>query len=138
MADYRTTIKQWLKTSFKPTQTQFYNWLDMSWLKDEKIPVANIEGIDTLLTAKVDKEYVDNLFAALAPKITINGFEFEFKSISGNSSPVKPAIGDLALNGLLSDSLLATALRYLGGDISNIDNWELVGVEINIGEEEID
>lgn len=134
MADYRTAVKAWFKTLLKPTQTQFYNWLDNTWFKDEKIPVTQIEGVDSLLELKADKEYVD----ALLPKIIIiGGFAFDFKSIKGTSLPTEPIIGDLALNGLLSENELATVLRFLGGDFSKIEAWEVVGTIVNILNEEI-
>lgn len=54
------TIKNWFKTGLKPTQQQFWDTWDSFWHKDDNIPVANIEGIDTLLNQKANKSVVDN------------------------------------------------------------------------------
>lgn len=56
----RTQIKQWFKTNLKPTQTQFWTLLDNLRFKDEKVPVADVDGIDNLLLKKADKAVVDN------------------------------------------------------------------------------
>ncbi len=44
----------------KPTQQQFWDWLDSFRHKDDKIPVVDIEGIDELLQSKADKAVLDN------------------------------------------------------------------------------
>ena len=54
------TIKQWFRTGLKPTQQQFWDWLDSFRHKDDKIPAADVEGIDELLLAKADKSVLDN------------------------------------------------------------------------------
>lgn len=50
------TLKNWFKTSLKPTQSQFWAWLDSFWHKDEDIPAAKIDGLQELLDSKVDKK----------------------------------------------------------------------------------
>lgn len=54
------TIKNWFKTGLKPTQQQFWDTWDSFWHKEDNIPVANIEGIDSLLNQKSNKSVVDN------------------------------------------------------------------------------
>lgn len=51
---HQDTVKNWFKTGLKPTQAQF--WAKFSFLrwKDEKIPVADIEGIEDILNAKAE------------------------------------------------------------------------------------
>ena len=39
------TLKNWFKTALKPTQSQFWDWLDSFWHKDDKIPMSSIDGI---------------------------------------------------------------------------------------------
>lgn len=46
------TLKNWFKTALKPTQSQFWDWLDSFWHKDEKIPLSSIDGIQ----AEFDKK----------------------------------------------------------------------------------
>ena len=50
------TIKNWFRTGSKPTQAQFWDWLDSFFHKDDNIPSAQVEGLQTLLDAKVDKK----------------------------------------------------------------------------------
>lgn len=55
MATNINTLKNWFLTGLKPTQDQFWSWLDSYWHKDEKIPTSAIENIDTILNGKADK-----------------------------------------------------------------------------------
>ncbi|MBI9064884.1 MAG: hypothetical protein JEZ14_23055 [Marinilabiliaceae bacterium] len=50
------TLKEWFRRGLKPTQQQFWDWLDSFWHKDEPIPSASIDGLQGLLDAKVDKK----------------------------------------------------------------------------------
>jgi hypothetical protein len=52
------TIKQWFKTSLKPTQQQFWDWLDSFRHKDDKVQPDEVDGLQNLLDAKVDKKDV--------------------------------------------------------------------------------
>lgn len=52
------TIKNWFRTGSKPTQAQFWDWLDSFFHKDDNIPSAQVEGLQTLLDAKMDKKDV--------------------------------------------------------------------------------
>ncbi|MBF2708792.1 hypothetical protein [Flavobacterium soyangense] len=48
MAD-KNTLKNWFKTGLKPTQEQFWAWIDSFYHKDEKIPITAIDGIENIL-----------------------------------------------------------------------------------------
>jgi hypothetical protein len=50
----KTTLKNWFKTGLKPTQAQFWAWLDAFWHKDEVIPQSSINGLETTLNAKAE------------------------------------------------------------------------------------
>lgn len=45
----KNTIKSWFRNFLKPTQEQFWNWMDSYWHKDEKIPQNAIENWDEFL-----------------------------------------------------------------------------------------
>ncbi|MCK0206229.1 hypothetical protein [Ornithobacterium rhinotracheale] len=45
------TIKNWFKNGLKPTQEQFWAWLDSFWHKDDKIPAENIQGLNEMLSS---------------------------------------------------------------------------------------
>lgn len=43
MSAFANAVKQWFQTNDKPNQEQFYNWLDNSRWKDEKIAFIDME-----------------------------------------------------------------------------------------------
>lgn len=53
-------IKNWFKTGLKPNQEQFWDMLDSLRHKNEKVPAADVEGIDDLLFSKADKVVLDD------------------------------------------------------------------------------
>lgn len=71
----KTTLKQWFVRKAKPLASQFADWMDSYWHKDENIPIAKVEGlVDTLnelgsfdLSGKADVTYVD---AEIATNLT--------------------------------------------------------------------
>jgi|GEM_PF-1981737 len=92
------TIKNWFKTSLKPSQQQFWDTWDSFRHKYEKVPVNDVEGIDELLNTKADKTSLNehlNDKNAHAPQINTDwnsesGFSQllnkpEFKTINGKS-----------------------------------------------------
>jgi hypothetical protein len=54
------TIKNWFKTSLKPSQQQFWDTWDSFRHKLDKVPVKDVEGIDELLNAKADKNVLND------------------------------------------------------------------------------
>ena len=54
------TLKQWFSNLKKPTQEQFWEWLDSFWHKSEKIPMANVEGLDKLVEGTASAEQLSN------------------------------------------------------------------------------
>lgn len=56
----KVTIKSWFETGDMPTQAQFWATWDSFFHKDDNIPIGSIPGLDSLLTLKADKQYVDN------------------------------------------------------------------------------
>lgn len=92
------TIKNWFKTSLKPSQQQFWDTWDSFRHKLEKVPVKDIEGIDELLNVKADKTVLNDHLSdinAHAPQVNTDwnsqsGFSQllnkpEFKTINGES-----------------------------------------------------
>ncbi|NJB83606.1 hypothetical protein [Wenyingzhuangia aestuarii] len=55
-----TTILNWFKTGLKPTQSQFAQSFSSFRHKEDKVPVAEVEGIDNLLSSKADAEAFQN------------------------------------------------------------------------------
>ena len=52
-----STIKRWFANFKKPTQEQFWAWLDSYWHKSEKIPMDTIDGLENAIrgTASADQ-----------------------------------------------------------------------------------
>lgn len=57
----KTTLKNWFKNKLKPTQEQFWAWMDSFWHKDESIPTAKIENLDVILNSKATTNELTNL-----------------------------------------------------------------------------
>lgn len=51
MATDKNILKGWFSNYKKPTQEQFWAWLESYWHKGEKIPVSELEGLNELLAA---------------------------------------------------------------------------------------
>src|ERR1035437_9190521 len=64
------TLRQWFRTGIKPTQQQFWDWLDSFWHKDDKIPITSLDGLQTELDKKADKDSVQN---GVTPTVGDNG-----------------------------------------------------------------
>lgn len=64
------TIKNWFKTGLKPTQDQFWNWMDSYWHKDELIPQDKIQDLSTALSGKADADQLANKANADASGLT--------------------------------------------------------------------
>ena len=54
------TLKQWFSNLKKPTQEQFWAWLDSFWHKSEKIPMTSVEGLDKLVEGTASSEQLSN------------------------------------------------------------------------------
>ncbi|MDD3079082.1 MAG: hypothetical protein PHH37_08260 [Paludibacter sp.] len=52
------TLKSYFTTGSKPTQTQFWAWLDSFFHKDDNIPVTQIDGLQAELDKKIDKDSI--------------------------------------------------------------------------------
>lgn len=75
-------IKNWFKTGLKPTQEQFWNWMDSYWHKDELIPQENIQDLSTTLSGKADADQLANKANADATGLT-EGQVAEWQKILG-------------------------------------------------------
>ena len=79
------TIKQWFKTGSKPTQDQFWNWMDSYWHKDELIPQNKIQDLSTTLSSKADADQLENKANADATGLTqeqVDAWNTKLKTLS--------------------------------------------------------
>lgn len=56
----KNTLKEWFSNFKKPTQNHFWAWIDSFWHKEDKIPMQNIEGLDTALQGIASSEQLNN------------------------------------------------------------------------------
>lgn len=59
MADLNT-LKNWFLNGKKPTQAQFWAWMDSYFHKDEPIPQSSVSNLTTVLNAKAEKNQFDS------------------------------------------------------------------------------
>ena len=52
------TLKSWFQTGDKPTQSQFWDWLDSFVHKDDTIEINNVAGLDDALSGFASQESV--------------------------------------------------------------------------------
>jgi hypothetical protein len=57
---FKTTVREWFRTDDRPDEDQFLNWFNWTRWNDEKVPLADIEGIDEILNDKADAEALTN------------------------------------------------------------------------------
>lgn len=79
------TIKQWFKTGLKPTQDQFWSWIDSYWHKDELIPQDKIQDLSTTLSGKADADQLANKANADATGLTpqhVEAWNTKLKTLS--------------------------------------------------------
>lgn len=63
---YIDTVKQWFVTKAKPTQTQYHTLFDYLRFKDQQIPLADVQGLITLLQSKLDVSVYEATVVALS------------------------------------------------------------------------
>ena len=76
------TIKNWFKRGFKPLQQQFYDWMDSYWHKDEKIPIATIDGLESVLNTLPSQDAINTLVSLFVPEVftTTSNFIYTLKA----------------------------------------------------------
>ncbi|PWA10984.1 hypothetical protein [Flavobacterium laiguense] len=95
------TIKNWFKTGLKPTQAQFWDTWDSFRHKSDKVPVAEIEGLNELLAG------------VSAATIYKPGQLLIFKRLPNENNSILEA-GDLGIG--IVENVFITGI-YLGGDL---------------------
>lgn len=47
----RNTVKAWFLSLKKPNQSQFHQWLDSIWFKDEKLAISDVQDLEQRLNS---------------------------------------------------------------------------------------
>lgn len=55
-----STIKRWFTNFKKPTQEQFWAWIDSYWHKSEKIPMDTIDGLENAIRGTASADQLHN------------------------------------------------------------------------------
>lgn len=126
-----STLKNWFKNGLKPTQEQFWNWMDSYWHKDETIPTSKIENLDSILTSKATTKQLnthasdasahgnvinpikDRITALERKTIVIDGNEFRFLGADSE---------DIQINDIAASGIFEVEGVQLFGDLKCIDN----------------
>jgi hypothetical protein len=51
----RNTLKGWFLRGMKPLASQFADWIDSFWHKNDSIPATSIDGLDGMINSKAEK-----------------------------------------------------------------------------------
>lgn len=60
MATGRDILKKWFSNFKRPTQEQFWEWIDSFWHKNEEIPMASVQGLEKSLEKVATSEQLNN------------------------------------------------------------------------------
>lgn len=102
----KSQLKEWWKSRAKPQAVQYYAWMDSYWHKNEKIKIANIDSLQTILEGKADEEqlaYTAKLDASnisiplWKDKLGVNALESGLQGYLKSTNPKPTVIGKYEL-----------------------------------------
>lgn len=110
------TIKNWFRTGLIPTQAQFWDTWDSFRHKSEKVPVAEVDGIDALIS---------NVVNIVGKPVCVPGQRMLFKHPTNNDSAMKyeQQANDFII-GFVGDRMIMG--YYLGGEQEEPDSYDIV------------
>lgn len=91
-------LKSWFRKGMYPTESQFGDWLDSFFHRDDKIPVGSVDGLSEAINSKAEKSAVDTLSQSVSAIST---------KADSASSAASSALGDAKQ--ALSDAATAQA-----------------------------
>ena len=91
----KSTLKNWFRSKLKPTQGQFWAWMDSYWHKGEKLPINTIDGLGEAVDGKAPlvhyhEQYATNDATSLSnenveqwkKKLDVDNLQFDDRAIS--------------------------------------------------------
>lgn len=123
MATDLNTLKNWFKTGLKPSQEQFWAWMDSFWHKNDKIPQSQIEGLDKSLENKAETSSVEVKANADASELSAENVK-KWKTLLGvGELPSNLATIDegAVLGNVHTKEQVTRLLENSGKNISNTD-----------------
>lgn len=142
MATALVTILNWFKTNAIPTEAQFKATFESFRHKLEKVPVADVDGIDNLIAQKADDDKLNSHISddnrhitaefveTLQTKVEVFGNWFQLIKHPLNSIPENQNTlenGDFIANGFYDDTTMWVKAQCL--DVANKDqpqSWNLL------------
>jgi len=130
----KTELKTYFETGDKPTQEQFYEWMDSYWHKDEKIPLD--QPYKTISTNTILDDSFHNCIVRITSNVTVtvpNNLKTDFNCVFdaiGNVSAVFETVTGITLNapfGLVLKNNCMCTLYRLNTNIFRING----GLSIN-------
>lgn len=114
-----STIKNWFKTGLRPTEQQFSDTWDSFFHKNDKVPIAQVEGIDAVFTAiNAATQAVANAKIVAVGQITV--YKHPQNSLLANNNVLE--VNDVA-SGFFADGTFMPFGMYLGGDLTDANSW---------------
>lgn len=126
----KNILKNWFKTGLFPTQSQFWEWMESYWHKDDIIPQAKIQNLKADLDNKAEKASL----GIHATDMNAHAELFARVSTSYRFLPVFPTVdtSELQVDALKNTTL--NAVMYMGQidmDVIQLDpitgtlsNWD--------------
>ena len=98
MKQSRNQLKQWFKKFAYPTESQFWDWMDSYWHKDDNIPASQIDGLQQVVNG-----VTDGIGDVLNQKQDIHdeNLETNNKTIIGAINEVKEAVDSIEIPDIL-------------------------------------
>ncbi|MEY4902832.1 MAG: hypothetical protein RLZZ292_647 [Bacteroidota bacterium] len=88
----RATLKSWFKKGLKPLETQFADWIDSYWHKNDAIPISSIDNLNNTLNQYVTNTQIININNLLNQLVPISFFGVPVFSV-----PIPPSLDNTAL-----------------------------------------
>lgn len=119
------TIKNWFKTTFKPTQGQFWDAWDSFWHKDDKIPASSIENLEERFNEKADNDALQShlfdddahdISQRLSFKANSEDLQDEVEARINSDESLQNQIEELRENGGMTAVQIRNSLETLSDD----------------------
>lgn len=95
----KNTLKSWFQRGKKPLATQFADWIDSYWHKQEKIPLSEIQDLEDSLNNKAEVNEIKNLENRI---IALEKISIKFNLIHHFPLTYNGGLSDIIGNGLIT------------------------------------
>ncbi|MDR0834614.1 MAG: hypothetical protein LBN93_10615 [Candidatus Symbiothrix sp.] len=121
----RNTLKNWFVRGAKPLASQFAEWIDSFWHKNDNIPAGSIQGLQQLLDEKASDSAVNNWMEEINNVINnISGLGAKSFVCGGDDEFIWPAA--VQFTEITMSDTIDTVVFKAGGTTYN----DIVGVEL--------